>query len=327
VVACIGACGRKSATPSRKVKGKHIRAPPAGGFLICSPLIFYKSPILRKATVDTIWARLPRTLRQHPPMYPLVNPGIAFGLNGYHPQQGEAAIKGFVEGTATLIRDTSGSADNREERVWAALVMFGAFGTEISFLLSDVQESIGARTERAFEHLQRLIVVDEELRAKWQAAFKAGEIACEKLGGVQLFMHGIWAFKVNAEGERTDLVYQEPMLDFERVEKSAEGLVLTEWKRALPSDDPARCFEEARQQAARYAKGALGGLELASYRYAVVVSEDHVAMPPEAREGNLLYRYVNIAVQPQPPSRHRSRTAPKKKELPCWRSPGTTSLL
>jgi hypothetical protein len=129
-----------------------------------------------------------------------------------------------------------------QERVWAALVLLAAFETEVSFLLSDVQESIHARSERAFSHLQRSIVVDGGLRAKWRKAFKVGEVACEKLGSVHLLLHGIWAFKINTAGARTDLVFQEATGDFTEGQRYADGFVLTEWKKANPDDQSGRCF-------------------------------------------------------------------------------------
>jgi hypothetical protein len=111
------------------------------------------------------------------------------------------AIDDFLERTGTLTKDTPGGPpDALRERVWAALVSLVAFETEMSFLLSDVQASIRARSERAFSHLQRSIVVDENIRARWLKAFKEGEVACEKLGAVHLLLHGIWAFKVDAVG-------------------------------------------------------------------------------------------------------------------------------
>ncbi|HIJ44324.1 MAG: hypothetical protein QF511_00225 [Rhodospirillales bacterium] len=121
------------------------------------------------------------------------------------------SIDEFVTKSSTLITDTSGSRDARKKRVWAALVLLGAFETEISFILSDVQEVIRARSERAFAHLQRSVVVDQAFREKWIAAFKKGEVACEKLGTVHLLLHGIWAFKVDAAGARTDLVESDPV--------------------------------------------------------------------------------------------------------------------
>jgi hypothetical protein len=41
-------------------------------------------------------------------------------------------------------------------------------------------------------HLQRLIVVDEDYRKKWQTAFDAGEARCEKHRGVHLLWHWVW---------------------------------------------------------------------------------------------------------------------------------------
>jgi hypothetical protein len=41
------------------------------------------------------------------------------------------------------------------------------------------------------------------------------------------------------------------------------------------------------------------------YRYAVVVSEDHIDLPADEREGEVEYRYRNIAANPRPPSQGR----------------------
>jgi hypothetical protein len=58
------------------------------------------------------------------------------------------------------------------ERVRAALVFLGAFETEMPFALSDQQEIIRVRSERAFAHLQRSIVADPEFGGKWCMAFQ-----------------------------------------------------------------------------------------------------------------------------------------------------------
>jgi hypothetical protein len=224
-------------------------------------------------------------------------------FESFLPVAAKTCVQSFIAGRSGLIRDISGSPDGREERVWAALVMLGAFETEMSFILSDLQEMLRSRADRAFEHLQRMIVADQDYKAKWQTAFDRGEEACEQLGAVHLLLHGIWAFKANAKGERTDLVDQEPITDFANIERSADGLVLTEWKKAKVGDDPAPCFEDARQQGAFYAQGALAGFELAAYRYAVVVSRQRVAAPDDRREGSATYRHVNISVDPDTPSR------------------------
>lgn len=219
------------------------------------------------------------------------------------PPPAVTAIDDFVERTGTLINDTRGTRDLLQERGWATLVLLAAFETEMSFLLSDVQESTRSRSERAFSHLQRSIIADEDLRAKWQKAFEHGEVACEKLGAVHLLLHGIWAFKVDAAGARTDLVFQEPPDDFIAAQRYADGFVLTEWKKAAEDSESGQRFVEARLQARRYAQGPLGAIELTGYRYAVVVSRQQVSIPDDLREGGVVYRHVNVAVAPRTPSR------------------------
>jgi hypothetical protein len=182
--------------------------------------------------------------------------------------------------------------------------MLAAFETEMTFTLSDVQAGIRARSERAFSHLQRLIVVDSATRERWKDALNHGEVECEKLGAVQLLWHGIWAFKVNAAGERTDLVYQEPV-DGEK-QSFADGLVLTDWKVAKSNSEAPKRFGEALDQAKRYAMGLLAGNELRAFRYVIVVSRDHVSVPNDIEDQAVVCRHINIAVEPQSPSRRKT---------------------
>lgn len=199
--------------------------------------------------------------------------------NGFRellPPAAEKAISDFISHHGSLISDTSGSHDSQQERVWAALVFLAALETEVSFLLSDVQEAIRSRSERAFSHLQRSIVADEDVQAKWSKAFDSGQVACEKLGAVHLLLHGIWAFKVDAAGARTDLVFQDSPADITNVQQYADGLVLTEWKKAAEDALSGDCFKVAKSQAKLYAAGALATTELTGYRYLVVVSRDQV---------------------------------------------------
>jgi hypothetical protein len=219
------------------------------------------------------------------------------------PSTATASLKSLIATAGDLMKDDGGSRELQEERIHAVLFKLAAFETEMSFLLSDSQRAIRSRCDRAFDHLQRSIVVDSELRTRWQKAFEDGETACERLGGVHLLAHGIWAFKVNGEGERTDLTYAEPLTDLDHVRRSADGLVLTEWKKAANQKDAPFCFEQARRQADRYAKGVLGGIELVSYRYAVVVSLYHSDVPSDLRSGDTIYRHINIAVSPRTPSK------------------------
>jgi hypothetical protein len=151
--------------------------------------------------------------------------------------------------------------------------------------------------------LQRSIVVDESVQQRWTNAFKSGEPECEKLGAVHLLGHGIWAFKVNATGGRTDLVFQEPLADLANAVRSSDGLVLTEWKRHRTGQSAARCFEQARSQSKSYASGVLAGTELTHVRYAIVVSEEDVELPADVLDGGVTYRHINVAVNPRVPSR------------------------
>ena len=68
------------------------------------------------------------------------------------------------------------------------------------YFISDTAAVARRLSKRAFQHLQRSIVADKDLRRKWSEAFELGETECEKLGAAHLLVHGIWAFKVNAEG-------------------------------------------------------------------------------------------------------------------------------
>jgi hypothetical protein len=205
-----------------------------------------------------------------------------------------------------LLHDTTATHDLRKEQVWSALVMLAAFETEVTFILSDVQAAIRARSERAFSHLRRLIVVDAVTREQWKSALNDGEVACEKRGAVHLLWHGIWAFKVNGIGERTDLVFQQPAGKLIDEQRCADGLVLTEWKIARCNTEAQKQFEFAHDQAKRYAQGVLAGSELTAFRYLVVVSSQHVTEPADFTDGAVVYRHINIAVDPETPSQQRA---------------------
>lgn len=198
---------------------------------------------------------------------------------------------------------TTGSPPNLwQEQIGTALILLAAFETEMTFILSDVQAAIRARSERAFEHLRRLIVVDAATRQQWKVALKEGETSCEKLGAVHLLWHGIFAFKVNAAGGRTDLVFPERPVDGLGEQRYADGLILTEWKVARPDDQSHEKFVEARAQAKLYTQGVLAGVELTTVRYVVVVSSQHVEEPADMQDGTVIYRHINIAVDPETPS-------------------------
>jgi hypothetical protein len=78
--------------------------------------------------------------------------------------------------------------------------------------------------------------------------------------------------------------------------------VLTEWKKN-ENKKPESNFLTARGQGNRYTKGVLAGNELTTYRYAVLVSEKHVDTPSDLAENGVVWRHINIAVDPEPPSK------------------------
>lgn len=187
------------------------------------------------------------------------------------------------------------------------------FRSDFNYLTSDLEGTAVRLTARAFLHLQRSIVADHLVREKWKAAWAQHELACEKLGSVHLLQHGIWSFKVDSAGERTDLILGETLTDqaLGDVYLSAEGLVLTEWKLATQSNSKQK-YQEALAQAERYARGSLAAIELKGYRYLVIVSEESLNdVPVDHEKEGVIYKYINIAVDPSSPS-----TQARKKRAP-----------
>jgi len=192
------------------------------------------------------------------------------------------------------------------------LPCLASFRAEFTYQLSNIQVIAKRITERAFIHLQRLIIADNDMQKRWIEAFKKGETACEKLGAAHLLLHGIWAFKASGKGEQTDLILGEPLRDLSQVESTAEALVLTEWKKVSKPEDLDVQAEKAFKQALVYGDSLLAGIELAGYRYLVLVSDDRLELPSDRTENEVVYRYINIPVQPRVPSKNRSAPASVK---------------
>lgn len=181
-------------------------------------------------------------------------------------------------------------------------VTLSTFRGRVEYLLGDSDAQIRSLVTRAFLHLQRSIVADPRLRTTWQEAYQEGETRCEALGAAHLLLHGIWAFKAGGSGERTDLVLGERLTIGSDEREAAEGLVLTEWKVVRSPREADEQYEQAIHQARRYSAGLLAGFELASTRYLVLVSADHLpARQPEVFDG-VTYRVVNVSVWPGRPS-------------------------
>jgi hypothetical protein len=187
----------------------------------------------------------------------------------------------------------------------AAVVLLASIRSELDHLLTNHDEIVRSHVSRAFQHLQRSLVVDDTLRAKWVTAFETprkAEILCEQLGGVHLLLHGIWAFKVSATGERTDLVLGTHLAVDEDVIMSARGLVLTEWKLVREGERPESKRDEAKHQARRYSEGSLGGFELDSERYLVLVAKGEFVVPDDVIEGGTKYKVIPLVLNREYPS-------------------------
>jgi len=234
-------------------------------------------------------------------------------------------LRAFVLRAKPFAAEKVSTSDSVLEALKAAALLVVAFESELTFLLNDEQQVLRRLSERAFVHLQRQIVADEEVRAKWKKALVAGEVACERFGSVHLLSHGLFPFKIDGLGARTDLMIPDKSIGAE-VAGFAEGLVLTEWKVAKPDTQAEAKFHEAKKQADLYAIGALAGLELSECRYLVVVSEKAVKVPPDLREERWIYRHINIAVDPDTPSITSKKRNGRASELPSAELSSATLL-
>ncbi|KQX34240.1 hypothetical protein ASD04_16485 [Devosia sp. Root436] len=187
---------------------------------------------------------------------------------------------------------------NLEGFVGEAAVLLHSIVAETNYLISDRDAIIRSLSERAFLHLQWLIAADPDAKRKWSEAFNSGETQCEKLGAAHLLWHGIYAFKA-VSGRATDLVLGEQpstgSLGF------TQGSILTEWKVAR-SQKIENLAHDAVLQAEAYSSSLLGGTELRTLRYIVIVSQKKMLMPADHPRDGRVYRHINIAVEPDSPS-------------------------
>ena len=183
------------------------------------------------------------------------------------------------------------------------LAPLAALRSEFEYLIRDTESEARSIAELAFEHLRRQIVVDEEIRAKWTKAFEKHETCCEQLGAVHLLSHGIWAFKVQSKGA-TDLVFGDPIENrMEVTRRTARALVLTEWKLVKEPIKIDEIATDARLQAAIYAAGLLGDLEVKRTRYVVLMTRQDLAPPrDEIDDRGITYHHVVIPTAPKLPS-------------------------
>jgi hypothetical protein len=226
--------------------------------------------------------------------------GFQAAFSSTIPPLARDALQRFLEKDGPRIADAGVPG---VEGIKLRLPLLVALRSELEYHLAGFEERARRRVERAFIHLQRSIVVDETFREKWVTAYDKNEVRCEQLGAVHLLQHGIWAFKVDAKGARTDLVFREPLSEVDEIVRSADALVLTEWKLVRSGNDPRDVAAAARNQAMHYASGALASLELTQYRYIVLVSKDWLPRLDDVAVDRIVYRQVNLAVSPSSPSK------------------------
>lgn len=213
------------------------------------------------------------------------------------PQQASEALQKYIA------QGWGGKSFNRGAVDIQALAPLASFRSQFEFLIRDFEAEGRSLAELAFEHLRRLLVVDEDIRRKWQKAFEKHETACERLGAVHLLSHGIWAFKFIAPGGATDLVFGDSVEKHGQVmRRTARALILTEWKIVKRSGDMMTKAQEARDQAELYSGGVLGDTELKRTRYIVLVCESDLTPPDDAMVGAVTYRHVVLPTSPKAPS-------------------------
>lgn len=217
------------------------------------------------------------------------------------PEQAANALSELIEKSGEDLLDPKKTGDSAEGwRVLGArgLAALAVIRAEVAYHLSDPSLEAISITERAFQHLQWLIVSDVAVQTKWQTAFDKNEMRCEQLGATHLLHHGIWAFKADANKQKTDLVLHEPVEDTPELRRAARALVLTEWKRVTDPKNLAAAAEQGRNQARIYSGEALAGLELRSVRYVALVCKKRLPVPADVVEGNITYRHQIVAVAP-----------------------------
>jgi hypothetical protein len=105
---------------------------------------------------------------------------------------------------------------DRPEQINENLVSIGAlitFRTSFDYLIQDTEIEARSRTELAFEHIRRILLIDNDVRQKWRDRYiENRETGCEKLGALHLLSHGILAFKISGQGALQTLPLTSPLI-------------------------------------------------------------------------------------------------------------------
>lgn len=235
------------------------------------------------------------------------------GIERFVASHGDALPAGARSGLDDLLRYAKYIVDPDNLSALATGSSVLAFKlASIEYYLADREARWRSAVERAFLHLDRLIVADPDVQSKWAGALRDGETRCERLGGAHLLHHGIWAFKAHGEGERTDLVLGTPVSpdDLDQLTRAAELMILTEWKCVEDASGLSKKYEEALHQLRRYGLGVLAGFEMQSTRYIVTVALSRLESRADRTEAGVTYRHIHVAVDPLSPSEESRRRRP-----------------
>lgn len=77
--------------------------------------------------------------------------------------------------------------------------------------------------------------------------------------------------------------------------------MLTEWKVVRKLAEYESLAAAGWEQAGPYAFGSLAGIEPAAHRYTMLVSQPALPAIADVPAGGLVYRHINVPVDPAPP--------------------------
>lgn len=210
-------------------------------------------------------------------------------------------VADILSGFLGKFRGCFAAGQSHEHGPLQVIAAMRAVRVEVDFLLSDREIAIRRVVERAFMHLQRTLLADQAARDRWSGNSREEDF--ERLGSLHLLAHGIWAFKAHGVGGRTDLILGRPIDAEDPQIDNVEAMVLTEWKLARKANEAQTKLDEAHVQLQLYRRGVLGGFELSSRRYAVIVAKENCDLPPDHEiEPGITCRHVCINLAGETPS-------------------------
>lgn len=184
----------------------------------------------------------------------------------------------------------------------------------IKYDLSDTQKEIRRHIGNAFVHLQYSIIADEEIQKKWHSVWETEvpqkEIKFETMGRNHLLSHKIWAHKIKAPKEETDLVLKELEED---PNLSPEGASLTEWKIANNKKEYNHVIDIALEQSHLYTERCLFATKLKNTIYLVIVSQEKLSDPEDREKDGKIFRIINIHTKPKNTSEQAKKILQRKR--------------